>query len=534
MKLSPLRNICARVGRPGRSGVFLPARSRMATGGSSFPVKMANYDSVLVISSSPDFLSICDLVPKAIRQPSLRSGSNAAPVPDNAPTAFTSAASIWQSSRALDVEDTGIPKIGPSENATPANLPTIPTEFSTESVVEGLTRESEGEKRKPRTAAAGKKGRKTKQRQPVTVPETAAVGAPATAAPPKKPVRKPRPAKDATLAQTTLPKGKVTKATAKETQTRKKAETVSKHFAPQTSAPVTPTELVADPIDDSPYVFEPAMARRTDWTPPRESAPVHCLVDSSTEKELTSSVLPMQDNVFKTLQDTYGRAMEANSRASVALPLANTDVLGKRKLVEMVAYAGHRQETPEPSPTKPKALKKKPRTITELATAAYRRSEVEDCPTVSGQQDENNSSRSPELPGERPTAASKSATAKPKAAKKGSKPRATKKKQPPPEPILLSPTSAMRQVSNQDFVFGTASQLATEDDPVLLRALHEAMNVSNQEDNDPFATPSPANSNLAVRKRPGAGLWARRGAGLNTFLPLDACPACAKSPGPLP
>jgi hypothetical protein len=481
----------------------------MASGGlySCLPAKMANYDSVLVISSSPDFPSICDLLPKPIKQPSLRSGSNAAPVPDNAPAAFTSAASIWQSSRALNLEDTGIPKIAPSERATPANLPTIPADLSTESVVEGPTRELEGEKKKPRTAATGKKRAKAKQTQPVTVPDTAVVDAPAAVAPLKKPGRKPRPDNDAALAQTTLPKGKVTKATTKAKQTQKKAETVSRHFAPQISAPEALTELVADPIDDAPS-FEPAMARRMDWTPPRESAPVHCLADSSTEKELTSSVLPMQDNVFKTLHDTYGRAMEANSHTSAALPLANTDVLGKRKLVEMVAYAGHREETPEPSPTKPKALKKKPRTITELATAAYRRQEEEDASTMSGQQAKNNSSRSPELPSEPPAVASKSATAKLKAAKKGSKPRATKKKQPPPEPILLSPTSAMRQVSNQDFVFGTASQLATEDDPMLLRALHEAMKVSNQADSDPFATPNPGNSNITARRRPGTGLWA--------------------------
>ncbi|KAH6651308.1 structure-specific endonuclease subunit SLX4 [Chaetomium tenue] len=487
----------------------------MATGGllSSSPVKMAHHDSVLVISSSPDFPSICDLLPKAIRQPSLRSGSNAAPVPNDAPAAFTSATNIWQSSRALQHEGPAISKIGPSQGATPADLPTVPAESPIQSGVEGPTLQLGGEKRKPRTAGARKKKGKTETTERPLALDMAVADGPAAVAAPKKSGRKPRATKDATLAQTTLPKGKVTKAAAKETtKAQKKAETVSRHFAPHTSAPAAPPELVAGPIagpmDDSPSIFEPAMARRMDWTPPRESATVHCLADSSTEKAVSSSALPLQDNVFKTLQDTYGRAIEAGGHVGAPLPLANTDVLGKRKLVEMVAYAGHRQETPQASPTKPKVVKKKPRTITELATAAYRRPEEEERSTSSMQQDTHTPSGNPELPGEQLTAASKSASAKSKAAKKAPKPRATKKKQPPPEPILLSPTSAMRQVSKQDFVFGTASQLATEDDPVLLRALHEAMKVSNQADSDPFATPSPGNGNLAIRRRPGAGLWA--------------------------
>nr|Q2HCM6.2 RecName: Full=Structure-specific endonuclease subunit SLX4 [Chaetomium globosum CBS 148.51] len=468
---------------------------------------MAHHDSVLVISSSPDFPSICDLLPKATRQPSLRSGSNAAPVSNDAPAAFTSAANIWQSSRARHLEGAEISNIGPSQSATTAaDLATVPAESPIKSGVEGPTLPLGGDKKKPRTAGARKKKGKTETIEPPLALDMAVADGPVAVAPPKKSGRKPRAKKDATLAQTTLPKGKVTKTAAREiTKAQKKAETVSRHFTPHTSAP---PELVAGPIDDSPSVFEPAMARRMDWTPPRESASVHCLADSSMEKEVSSSALSLQDHVFKNLQDTYGRTMEASGYIGAALPLTSMDVLGKRKLVEMVSCVGHRQEIPQASPTKPKVVKKKPRTITELATAAYRRPEEAERSTLSRQQDTHIPSGNLELPSEQLTAASKSASAKPKAAKKAPKPRATKKKQSPPEPILLSPTSAMRQVSNQDFVFGTASQLATEDDPVLLRALHEAMKVSNQADSDPFATPSPGNSNLAIRRRSGAGLWA--------------------------
>ncbi|KAK4040983.1 structure-specific endonuclease subunit SLX4 [Parachaetomium inaequale] len=490
---------------------------------------MAHHDSVVVISSSPDFPSICDLLPKAAKKPPLRSGSNAAPVPDDAPTTFTSAASMWQSSRIQRLEDTGVQDTGPSRGVTSAKPPAIaPSELSRP--VEGAGRGSKEQKGKARAAGPTRRKGKADQAKLGDAADEPVSDAPVAVVQPREPARKPRPSKDAAMAQTTLPKGKVTKPAAKQTQSKKKAETVSRHFAPQASAPVAPRELIGDPIDDEPVVLEPAMRRRMDWTPPRESAPVPCLADSSTMKEPSSSVRPAQDDVFKALQGTYGLTAEADVHANTTAGI--TDVLGKRKLIEMVVGPGNKQTTPEASPTKPKAAKKKPRTITDLATAAYRLAEDEDVSTAEPQQDSLlgylETSR-----GE-PPVASKGA-AKPKASKRITKPKVAKKKEQPPKPILLSPTSAMRQVAKQDFVFGTASQLATEDDPALLRALHEAMKVSNQADGDPFASPSPGNSSLAIRRRPGPGLWAagaRYGDG--NLLDMEVLDLTRSSPLPLP
>jgi hypothetical protein len=247
------------------------------------------------------------------------------------------------------------------------------------------------------------------------------------------------------------------------------------------------------------------MRRRMDWTPPRESAVTHCLTDSSAVKELSASLGPTQGDVFKTLQDIYGRNADDPQVNTAA---ANLDVLGKRKLIEMVAAAGNRQKTPEDSPTKPKAAKKKPRTITELATAAYRLPEVDGAAPDEPNQDSLLGYLEGTNAPARPT--SKATGAIGKAPRKPAKPRAkpAKKKEQPPKPLLLSPTTAMRQVAKQDFVFGTASQLATEEDPELLRAIHEAMKVSNEANSDPFVTPNPGNGNLAIRRRQGAGLWA--------------------------
>ncbi|KAK3901239.1 hypothetical protein C8A05DRAFT_45067 [Staphylotrichum tortipilum] len=261
---------------------------------------------------------------------------------------------------------------------------------------------------------------------------------------PKKTTRKPRTAKETAAAQTTLPKGKVTKAAAKGPQTKKKAGTTSRHFAQQASAPEKVSELRPALADDEPISLEPAMRRRIDWTPPPGSAPPQRLLDSSTMKELSSSAMHAGDDVFRTLRDVYGRNTDdACLDGGATVTSTTTDVLGKRKLIEMVAPAGNKQQTPE----------KKPRTITDLATAAYQNPRQEQA------------LQSLETTGGESTTASKVPAGKTKTP--------AKKKEEPRKPV-------------QEFVFGTASQLAIEDDPELLHT-------------DP---------NLAIRRRPGPGLWA--------------------------
>lgn len=76
---------------------------------------------------------------------------------------------------------------------------------------------------------------------------------------------------------------------------------------------------------------------------------------------------------------------------------------------------------------------------------------------------------------------------KAKGPKAPAKPRRRKKAGTVDNPILLSPNSAMKQSSNQDFVFGTSSQLIREDSPTTLRDLQLAIQASNQVDSDPFA-----------------------------------------------
>ncbi|KAK1977429.1 Slx4 endonuclease-domain-containing protein [Colletotrichum cereale] len=145
---------------------------------------------------------------------------------------------------------------------------------------------------------------------------------------------------------------------------------------------------------------------------------------------------------------------------------------------------------PAKGPAKAKAPRKKPRTITELATAAYL------VPDATEQE------VGPALPEETPV--TEDEAAKPKGKKRAS--RAKKpKKVPPPEPVLLSPTAALRQAANQDYVFGTSSQLAREHSPTFLRDLQSALQASNSlREEDPFVTP--INSD-AIEPEPKQKLW---------------------------
>jgi hypothetical protein len=69
---------------------------------------------------------------------------------------------------------------------------------------------------------------------------------------------------------------------------------------------------------------------------------------------------------------------------------------------------------------------------------------------------------------------------------------------------LLSPSAALAQVANQDFVFGTSSQLAREESPTVLKDLQAALSSNLLSSiHNPFAgrrtSPSGAASDLDFR-----------------------------------
>ena len=476
----------------------------MATRGLKFssPVRANQDDSLITISSSPELPSLGDLLEQSRKKNPLRSGSHAAPIPATATTTFTSAADLYRSTQAPDISTTT-----PLESRQPTKSPRKPPATkrarrkTVTASIPGAQELIEDESAPVMTSKPRSRKKKIKE---IAVEE-----------PPRSPAEKPwlvfKSAPGVPPGDAADSSKAVEEPATKTRRTKKTTETVSRHFksASKKEEPEASPSLV---ILEEPIDLEPAIKRRTDWTPSKDTA-LHTLGDVSDIIEISSPTFNEENlsrkrnaEMFKNLADTFGCKPDSGREPSQPPPAQGADVLGKRKLVEMVATHDTKVsfEVPEISPTKAKAPKKKARTITELATAAYR---IDEQNQESGTDGDsllrffNPAEDCTPLP---PTDGAKS---KAKAPRKGASSKGTKKKKEPPKRVLLSPTSAMRQVSNQDIVFGTASQLATEDDPQLLRALHAAMQSSNSRLDNPFASSSPPQSDLWARSRSANRLW---------------------------
>ncbi|PTB66031.1 hypothetical protein BBK36DRAFT_1169704 [Trichoderma citrinoviride] len=256
---------------------------------------------------------------------------------------------------------------------------------------------------------------------------------------------------------------------------------------PIPAQPVIESLRVENDIN-APLRLEPAMIRRLDWTPPSHKTTTILKPSSPALGDLQSPGEPRGGaQNFEQLLEIYKCPDNLQQNSTTTMD-EDASIFRKRKLVELVMTSAAPADTsPEAEPMGPpkqkaKAPKKRPRTITELATSAY---------------------RVPEPPGPAPLIADEPATIKEsdattvkgankaKPRKRTSKASAAKKKKPapPPPPVLLPPTEALQEVARQDFVFGTSSQLAVETSPTFLRDLHAAMRRSNQAEYIDLDTP---------------------------------------------
>ncbi|CAK7207475.1 5'-flap endonuclease [Sporothrix eucalyptigena] len=203
----------------------------------------------------------------------------------------------------------------------------------------------------------------------------------------------------------------------------------------------------------------------------------------------TGEILSRRNNVFKSLQTSYGcDETPANSTTTAATTVTGSTArdlsFTKRKAIEAISIGDTGRKT---SPTKTKAPKKKTRTLTELAVAAYTDGpaggEGTAATTVTKRQleviDESAPLAEVEVRQGFPTSKLRKLKSVTTAAAKKSR-RKTKKAPAPRKPILLSPESARAASNAQDFLFGTSSQLASEHSPTILRHLHTAMQESNR------------------------------------------------------
>ncbi|KAI0127025.1 structure-specific endonuclease subunit SLX4 [Xylariales sp. AK1849] len=440
----------------------------------SSPARPARFDNYPMNSSSPELPSLGEIfrrVPK--RAALLRSGSNAAPIPTAARSSFASAADILREAPEIDLDTEKI-TYSPPRKAKPTNKSRAKAQPQQEAPTAIATDASTNINMSPRDKPWQKfKGKKA-------------------------------PTEDG---QVTLPKGRVTKAAATDKgKAKKKTETVSKHFAavkeldPETGGqqrPGTPIEIMPQ---------QPALARRIDWTPPPANSIV--LLDSEPDnRELLSPIdkAVATKDVFQNLFHEYAcKIDEAQTRPSIPTAEPVNDTLRKRKRLELVSTSDDKPLSPgEPSPIKLPAPKRKTRTITELATAPYAIPEISIDLLAPGSKESLlkyfDTEGHVKLLVENQSIAMEREGSKGKK-KPATKPKKSKKKGTVENPILLSPNSALKQSTNQDFVFGTSSQLVLDDSPTLLRDLQVAVQNSNRE-SDPFVS-SPTRPPTGRR-----GLW---------------------------
>uniref|UniRef100_L2FVL7 Structure-specific endonuclease subunit SLX4 n=1 Tax=Colletotrichum fructicola (strain Nara gc5) TaxID=1213859 RepID=L2FVL7_COLFN len=434
------------------------------------------HDPYSFSSSSPGLPSLDQIKSQNPSRPPLRSGSAAMAIPDNASHSFSSVSSFLRHEHSTI--DLTTPSKPPTENS---GMPPPPLPEEEKPVVVCLATVS-----KPKR----KRGVKVLEKKPGQPPPKPAKAG--KAAKEKEETEADQPwkkyLKDAAEKEEKKTKATKAKPAAKARTTRKKKEeTVSRHFAKpkdedqgqdqEAEAPKPPKKTKKDA--DGPLDLEAAMRRRRDWTPPPPA---------DTAPPLPILLLETFDNLFKN----YAHPEEEQARPSVEPPDNERQVLGKRKLIETVSINETAKTGPsERAAPKAKAPRKKPRTITELATAAYKVPEATEQQDPSALAPESNAVEAEEAKGKGK-----------KRASKAKKP----KKMPPPEPVLLSPTAALRQAANQDYVFGTSSQLAREHSPTFLRDLQSALQASNSrgKEDDPFVTP--INSD-AVEPEPRQKLW---------------------------
>ncbi|KAI8312620.1 Structure-specific endonuclease subunit SLX4 [Colletotrichum sp. SAR11_240] len=447
------------------------------------------HDAYSLSSSSPGLPSLDQIKSQNPSRPPLRSGSAAMPIPDNASHSFSSVSSFLRHEHStIDLTTPSKPPTGNS------GMPPPPLPEEEEPVVVCLATVS-----KPKR----KRGVKVLEKKPGQPPPKPAKAG--KAAKEKEETEADQPwkkyLKDAAEKEEKKAKSTKAKPAAKARTTRKKKEeTVSRHFAKpknedhdqEAEAPKPPKRTKKDA--DEPLDLEAAMRRRKDWTPPPADTVAGSnqqVVDLLSSTDKTSSLVASKetfDNLFKN----YAHPEEEPARPSVEPADNERQVLGKRKLIETVSINETAKTGPsERAAPKAKAPRKKPRTITELATAAYKVPEATDQQEPSALAPESNAVEAEEAKGKGK-----------KRASKAKKP----KKMPPPEPVLLSPTAALRQAANQDYVFGTSSQLAREHSPTFLRDLQSALQASNSrgKEDDPFVTP--INSD-AVEPEPRQKLW---------------------------
>lgn len=279
-----------------------------------------------------------------------------------------------------------------------------------------------------------------------------------------------------------------------------------------------------DPIAEG-LELEEAVVRRRDWTPPPGTTIASPFTDSTGKENKTFS--QNADGSFTNLLSNFAYAQSPSAQVATKSATAAPGAVAatKRRRIELVEIPSNNTNSRDSSPEKGKALKKKPRTITDLVTEQYALKDAQPVPddaTSNFFESRASTTTTKVLLNDGPTvdgdAVSKKPVRRRNSSKSGTekadpKPRSRKastKAAAKPKPVterLLSPSSAMSRLQQQDVLFGTSSQLVLEESPTMVRQLQYALKESEQEvDNAAYGAP-PRWPRLG-RVEGKRGLWA--------------------------
>ena len=226
--------------------------------------------------------------------------------------------------------------------------------------------------------------------------------------------------------------------------------------------------------------LEKAITRRREWTPSKDTVPDTTLPENCENIDLHSAH-ELLNARFGSLKGDFG-LLEKESGSSVACGASrhgNGETVTKKRRIELVN--GIPAPRVSEKPKRCKSPRKRPQTVTEKATAPF--ATVEPIAPPSLLQYFGVPKPEPvipaidvaDIPDTPVTVGLRPAVKKvPKSMPKTHKAKKTIQKQ----PILLSPESAVKDARNQELIFGTSSQLAREESPMLLKELQLAIKKS--------------------------------------------------------
>ena len=307
-------------------------------------------------------------------------------------------------------------------------------------------------------------------------PKKVAVEGNEAPAPKGKSIRKPRAKKADGDGQTRIAKGRVTKTSSSTTSKKGTTETVSSHFAaPQTNfIDIEDSTEQQEPVPQN-LKLKGTGERRLSWTPAKENVDSPYQMKEFTPEAIQDGAILEPPGLGSSL-DNYGYDKTEMSASTTSI--YENKPLQKRKHIELVK-TGNAVTSKASGTAKSRVAKKKARTITDKATAEYATAEVDEVEPAPILQYFRCDDSLVDPSGAPRTKARKIFT------KPGKGKNATE-----PVSALLAPQAALEHAKRQEFVFGTSSQLAGDDDPAFLRDLQTAMQLSNLYDvEDPFAEP---------------------------------------------